>query len=139
MIYVLYRILCALNFLHSANIIHRDIKPANILIGSNSEVKFCDFGLSRSLDSEKQSEYSTNAKTPGHKRRLSNHVVSRWYRSPEIILNQKKYNKTADLWSTGCILSELLTCTEHYLDNGLSKEDRILFPGTSCFPLSPCQ
>mgnify|MGYP001038422489 CR=1 FL=1 len=29
---VLYNILCAMNFLHSANVMHRDLKPANILI-----------------------------------------------------------------------------------------------------------
>ena len=29
---IIYNILCALNFFHSANVIHRDLKPANILI-----------------------------------------------------------------------------------------------------------
>lgn len=32
---ILYNSLCALNFIHTANIMHRDIKPANILIDSN--------------------------------------------------------------------------------------------------------
>ena len=41
--------LCALNFIHSANIIHRDIKPANILFKSDCTVKLCDFGLSRAV------------------------------------------------------------------------------------------
>jgi mitogen-activated protein kinase 1/3 len=46
---IMYNILCALNFFHSANIIHRDIKPGNILIDSNCAIKICDFGLARVL------------------------------------------------------------------------------------------
>ena len=41
--------LCAAKFLASANVIHRDLKPANILINRFCQVKFCDFGLSRTL------------------------------------------------------------------------------------------
>lgn len=44
---ILYNLLCAMNFVHSTNVIHRDLKPANILIDSNCNVKLCDFGLSR--------------------------------------------------------------------------------------------
>ena len=46
---ILYNMLCALNFVHTANIMHRDIKPANILIDSSCAVKLCDFGLARSV------------------------------------------------------------------------------------------
>ena len=53
---ILYNILCALNTIHSANVIHRDIKPANILIDGNCAVKICDFGLSRCLPAKSEVE-----------------------------------------------------------------------------------
>jgi mitogen-activated protein kinase 7 len=46
---ILYNMLCACKFIHSANVIHRDIKPGNILINRWCQVKFCDFGLARSI------------------------------------------------------------------------------------------
>ena len=73
--WIIYQILCSLNYLTSANVMHRDIKPSNILLDKNFRVKLCDLGLSRSMPREK-----------GKKRSLSNHVVARWYRPPEIIL-----------------------------------------------------
>ena len=56
MITIMYNLLCALKFLHSANIIHRDIKPANILISSKCEITICDFGLARSMPKKTQTE-----------------------------------------------------------------------------------
>lgn len=49
---IMYNVLCALNFMHSANVIHRDLKPANILINSECAVKICDFGLARCIPEE---------------------------------------------------------------------------------------
>ncbi len=46
---LVYNSLCALAFMHEANIMHRDIKSANILITSDCDAKICDFGLSRSI------------------------------------------------------------------------------------------
>lgn len=41
---ILYNLLCATNFMHSAGLMHRDIKPCNLLIDSECSVKICDFG-----------------------------------------------------------------------------------------------
>ena len=51
---ILYNILCALSYLHSANLVHRDLKPSNLLIDSNCNVKICDYGLARALPKPSQ-------------------------------------------------------------------------------------
>jgi mitogen-activated protein kinase 1/3 len=51
LIKLFYKTLCSMHYLHSTGIVHRDIKPANILVTSDLDVRICDFGLSRSIDS----------------------------------------------------------------------------------------
>jgi len=55
-IIILYNLLCALNFIHTAGIMHRDIKPANILMNSRCVVTICDFGLARTVDRKIEEE-----------------------------------------------------------------------------------
>lgn len=69
------------------------------------------------------------------KRKLSDHVVTRWYRAPEIILMQKDYGYAIDMWSAGCVLAELQGMKKENLSNPQDRQP--LFPGTSCYPLSP--
>jgi mitogen-activated protein kinase 1/3 len=42
------------------------------------------------------------------KRHPTGHVVTRWYRAPEIILLEKDYGPAIDIWAVGCIFAELL-------------------------------
>lgn len=63
------------------------------------------------------------------KRELTKHVVTRWYRAPEVILLSDRYTTAIDLWSIGCIFSELLS-----MQTRTSR--RALFPGRTCFPFS---
>jgi len=65
---------------------------------------------------------------------MSPHVVSRWYRPPEVITLEKDYDQMVDIWSSGCILSELLCSTNLY---NIKNSKRILFRGQFCHPLSP--
>ena len=53
---ILYNILCAVNLIHSTNVIHRDLKPANILIDDMCGVKICDFGMSRCMPAKSDIE-----------------------------------------------------------------------------------
>jgi len=70
------------------------------LLNSECQVKIADFGLARSLAqiSEKQ---STNPI-------LTDYVATRWYRAPEILLGSTAYTFGVDMWSSGCILGELI-------------------------------
>lgn len=75
------------------------------------------------------------------KRYMSIHVGSRWYRAPEVSLVEKQYDHSADMWSFGCIIYELLQYV-HKNNETFFKEfqqKRYLFQGGSCFPLSPCK
>ena len=69
------------------------------------------------------------------KRELTGHVVTRWYRAPELILLEKDYGAAIDMWSVGCIFAELLGMMKESAPTYLDRKP--LFPGKSCFPLSP--
>jgi mitogen-activated protein kinase 1/3 len=150
---LLYNLLVGLKYLHSAGIYHRDLKPANCLVNQDCSVKICDFGLARAIGEDAQPHLPELPNTPRGegeqedgsrsgpivpatgrlKRHLTGHVVTRWYRAPELILLQENYSQAIDMWSVGCIYAELLGMLE-----GTKHEDRgPLFPGSSCFPLSP--
>lgn len=147
---LLYNLLVGVKYVHSAGILHRDLKPANCLVNQDCSVKVCDFGLARTVDYPESGssqlpisprDDDMNLVTVPHtknlKRQLTGHVVTRWYRAPELILLQENYTEAIDVWSIGCIFAELLNMIK---ENVAYHADRgPLFPGSSCFPLSPDQ
>jgi len=54
-------------------------------------------------------------------RELTSHIVTRWYRAPELILMEKVYGEPVDVWSVGCIVAEL---QEMIKGNKLVPKDR---------------
>lgn len=96
-----YQTLRGVNYLHSAGVVHRDLKPGNILVNKDCSLKICDFGLARGIaerdDSGKEAD---NA--------LTEYVVTRWYRAPEVALLASQYGTGIDIWAIGCILCELV-------------------------------
>ena len=104
--YILYQILCGIHYIHSASLIHRDLKPSNILINSNCKIKICDFGLSRATQVIRETSHPANGAPPQIYRQLTAYVLTRWYRSTELIINGRAEGP-ADMWSIGCILAEL--------------------------------
>lgn len=143
---ILYNLLLGEKFIHESGIIHRDLKPANCLLNQDCSVKICDFGLARTINSDKDihivndlEEKEENEEPGPHnknlKKQLTSHVVTRWYRAPELILLQENYTNSIDIWSTGCIFAELLNMMKSHINNPTNRFP--LFPGSSCFPLSP--
>lgn len=80
--------------MHSALVIHRDLKPSNLLLNKNWDLKIWDLGLARGFDCEDTM--------------LTEYVVTRWYRAPEVILNASEYDHSVDIWSVGWIFAELI-------------------------------
>jgi mitogen-activated protein kinase 1/3 len=103
--YFLFQLLRGLKYLHSANILHRDLKPGNLLVNANCELKICDFGLARTGRDNGQF--------------MTEYVVTRWYRAPELLLCSDNYGTSIDVWSVGCIFAEILG-------------RKPIFPGTEC-------
>ena len=66
-------------------------------------------------------------------REVSSNVYTRWYRPPEVILAEPNYDFSADMWSLGCILFEMIHST--YKD--LPSFEKQAFKGDSCYPISP--
>eukprot|EP00271_Cylindrocystis_brebissonii_P005090 TRINITY_DN17026_c1_g1_i1.p1 TRINITY_DN17026_c1_g1~~TRINITY_DN17026_c1_g1_i1.p1 ORF type:complete len:435 (+),score=96.23 TRINITY_DN17026_c1_g1_i1:352-1656(+) len=90
-----YQICRALSYLHMAiGVCHRDIKPQNLLVNPHThQLKLCDFGSAKVLvKGEPNIAY----------------ICSRYYRAPELIFGATEYSTAIDIWSTGCVMAELL-------------------------------
>ena len=99
---IIQQICCGLSYIHNNKMIHRDLKTSNILISSLHRihtVKICDF------DSCIEYNGSNSALTQ-----------TRGYRCPEQLLNIV-YNESADLFSLGCIIFEILVGTQLFNDD----------------------
>lgn len=102
---LLRQLLSGLAYCHGRRILHRDLKPQNLLLrDSGNTLKIADFGLARTF-------------TPPLKPN-THEVVTLWYRAPELLLGQRCYNCSVDLWSVGCIMVEMIS-------------GRPIFPGDS--------
>ena len=72
---------------------------------------------------------------------MSPSVSTRYYRSPEIIVCETEYDFACDIWSVGCIVYELIHCSQEYISEKESAKEHVAmrhaFTGDSCYPISP--
>ena len=100
----MYQLLRSLAYIHSIGICHRDIKPQNLLLNPHTGVlKLCDFGSAKILVAGEPNV---------------SYICSRYYRAPELIFGATNYTTNIDIWSTGCVMAELM-------------QGQPLFPGES--------
>ncbi|TQV92310.1 hypothetical protein V2A60_007002 [Cordyceps javanica] len=91
---LLQQLTAGVSYLHENWILHRDLKTSNLLLNNRGQLKIADFGMAR---------YVGN---PAPK--LTQLVVTLWYRSPELLLGAKTYDTAVDMWSIGCVFGELI-------------------------------
>ncbi|KAG8985908.1 regulator of ime2 [Tulasnella sp. JGI-2019a] len=90
----MYQLLRSLAYIHSVGICHRDIKPQNLLLNPATGVlKLCDFGSAKILVAGEPNV---------------SYICSRYYRAPELIFGATNYMTNIDIWSTGCVMAELM-------------------------------
>lgn len=128
---------------HVSLALFADLKPQNLLVDSKQcTLKVADFGMSRSLPKPIESVVSSSSdqtpsleglsleERPVNKLAVSSapdptiHVVTRWYRAPEVGLFD--YDTAVDTWAVGCIFAEMLQ-----LLNGDGRDPQPLFPGVT--------
>jgi len=99
---IVYQIMQGLAYMHKMGFFHRDMKPENLL-AMRDTIKIADFGLAREIRSRPP---------------FTDYVSTRWYRAPEVLLRDLRYNSPIDVWAMGAMMAELYTL-------------RPLFPGSS--------
>ena len=98
----LFQILCGLKHLHDNRIIHRDLKPGNLLVTRDCRLRITDFGLAREMATGPDPDDEISEP-------MTEHVVTRWYRPPELMLcPDGLYAYAVDMWSVGCIFAEMI-------------------------------
>lgn len=91
------QLLQGVHYMHTNKVIHRDLKASNLLVNKKGQLKIADWGLARSWNSEMK--------------RLTNKVITLWYRPPELLLGCMEYGPKIDMWSVGCIIAEMFRRT----------------------------
>ncbi|PKU69987.1 probable serine/threonine protein kinase IREH1 isoform X1 [Dendrobium catenatum] len=119
-------VVLALEYLHSLRVVHRDLKPDNLLIAHDGHIKLTDFGLSKVglinstddlsgpavsgtllLAEDELQASRTDHLNQRERRKKRSAVGTPDYLAPEILLGTG-HGATADWWSVGVILFELL-------------------------------
>ncbi|KAK8883863.1 hypothetical protein M9Y10_042963 [Tritrichomonas musculus] len=114
---IIVEICNAMKYVHQLGIIHRDLKPENILLSTTRKVKLSDFGISRLVTPETQTESYTQG------------IGTLQFMAPELLSKRAKYNEKVDVYAYGVVVYFILTGGElpniSIIDVGNGKKAKI--------------
>lgn len=108
----------ALDHLHTYGIIYRDLKPENILMDEEGYLKLADFGMAKHLKGDEKA--MSFCGTPE-------------YLAPEIITGEG-HNKSADWWSFGILIYEMLCGIPPFYNENIDKMYELIKGAELRFP-----
>ena len=96
------QLLSALKYIHDQGVIHRDVKPGNIVIDSDGVLRLIDFGMAGINMMSHRTKHM-------HVSEKGFMYCTLPYRAIELLLGCDQYTTAVDIWSTGCVLFEVIT------------------------------
>jgi casein kinase II subunit alpha len=109
--FYIFELLKALYFCHSMGIMHRDVKPHNVMIDHEKrELRLIDWGLAEFYHAEM--EYNVR-------------VASRYFKGPELLVDQQDYDYALDMWSLGCMVAGMIFRLEPFF-HGRDNYDQLV-------------
>ena len=92
--FYVYEVFRALDYCHSMGIMHRDVKPHNVMIDhSKRDLRLIDWGLAEFYFPGK--DYNVR-------------VASRYFKSPELLVDYQYYDYSLDIWSLGAMFAGMV-------------------------------
>jgi len=109
--YYILELLKALDFCHSNGIMHRDVKPHNVMIDhAKKKLRLIDWGLAEFYHPDQ--DYNVR-------------VASRYFKGPELLVDQQDYDYSLDMWSLGCMFAGMIFRKEPFF-HGHDNPDQLV-------------
>ena len=113
----------ALEAAHEQGVIHRDLKPANIKVKADGTVKVLDFGLAKAFQpdaTDPSLSASPTISLTAAATQMGMVIGTAAYMAPEQA-SGKAVDRRADVWAFGVVVYEMLTGTQPFAGDDVSK------------------
>lgn len=105
---IMIRACSGVQYAHSHGVLHRDIKPSNIMLRKNGDPVVTDFGLAKIDNDDSEASLSVSGQIIG--------TIE--FMAPEQAISAKDVTESADVYSLGAVLYQMVTGRKHFQSSG---------------------